>query len=259
MRHNFMMAMTALLACFHILQASTSFAGWTRHGYDEFDRLKWTQYEDGTVISYDYDQVGNRTAKYTYMSVPGSFTISVTTSGNGAVFPSGVITVPSGSNQSFSIEPNAGSVLTSLLVDGVSVTGFAFYLLTAGLLISAVVGLYSGHKPETTLWGIIISLVSISFMWFLIRQKTIVGSALNSSAILADAACSRACLNLSLVLMLSSIGYEVTGIGSLDSVGAMVIAWLTFKEGRESFGKARGLACACACSRQERSLSREHQ
>ena len=41
------------------------------------------------------------------------------------------------------------------------------------------------------------------------------------------------------------MGYEVTGIGGIDSVGAMVIAALAFKEGRESFQKARGVGCSC--------------
>ncbi|HIJ86214.1 MAG TPA: hypothetical protein HPP97_00860 [Desulfuromonadales bacterium] len=128
------------------------------------------------------------------------------------------------------------------------ITGTAFYLLSAGLVLTAGIDLYGGHRPETTLRGIIISLASMSFMWYLIRQKTIVGKALGSQAILADAACSRACLSLSLVLMVTSIGYQATGIGSLDSIGAILISWLTFREGREAFAKARGLNCSCSCS-----------
>jgi len=111
-----------------------------------------------------------------------------------------------------------------------------------------MISLYQQHKPETTLWGIAISLGSISFMWYLIRQKTRVGKQLGSNAILADAACSRACLYLSLVLMVSSVGYELTGIGSLDAIGALLIAWLAFREGRESFEKASGLDCSCSCN-----------
>jgi len=57
-------------------------------------------------------------------------------------------------------------------------------------------------------------------MWLLIHYKVKVGTALNSPAILADAACSRTCLHLSLVLMASSLGYRLTGIASLDAIGA---------------------------------------
>lgn len=146
------------------------------------------------------------------------------------------------------ISANGGESRDEFERRALRITGGAFYLLTIGLVLSAVISLQQQHKPETTLWGIVISLASMSFMWYLIRQKTKVGTALNSPAILADAACSRACLYLSLVLLLSSAGYELTGIGSLDAIGALLIAWLAFREGRESFDKAKGLNCSCSCS-----------
>lgn len=64
--------------------------------------------------------------------------------------------------------------------DALRVTGTAFYILTAGLIVTASINLYRGHKPETTLWGIIISLVSILSMWLLIHYKIKVGRQLNS-------------------------------------------------------------------------------
>ena len=128
------------------------------------------------------------------------------------------------------------------------ITGSSFYALTVGLLVMAGLNLFQGHKPETTLWGIVVSLVSLSFMWGLIHFKTKVGKALGSAAILADAACSRACLYLSLVLLAASAGYEATGIGGLDSAGGAVLAWLSWREGREAFGKAKGQLCGCQCS-----------
>ena len=146
------------------------------------------------------------------------------------------------------IKANAGETSDTFEQRALRITGSAFYVLSLGLLLTAAINLYSDHKPETTLWGFVISLISISFMWYLIHQKNKVGTALNSPAILADAACSRACVYLSLVLMISSIGYELTGIASLDAIGAILIAWLTFKEGREAFGKARGMSCSCNCS-----------
>lgn len=146
------------------------------------------------------------------------------------------------------IRKNGGESLDSFEQRALRITGGAFYALAAGLVLTAVINLLQQHRPETTLWGIIISLVSISFMWLLIHYKTRVGIALNSPAILADAACSRACVYLSLVLLVGSVGYEVTGVGSLDSLGAILIAWLAWKEGREAFGKARGLSCSCGCT-----------
>jgi divalent metal cation (Fe/Co/Zn/Cd) transporter len=133
--------------------------------------------------------------------------------------------------------------------DALNVTGTAFYILTAGLVVTSLINLYHGHKPETTLWGIIISLVSILSMWFLIHYKVKVGKGLNSQAILADANCTKACMYLSVALFLSSVGYELTGIGGLDSIGALAIAVLSFREGSESFEKAKVNPCSCrSCS-----------
>ena len=125
------------------------------------------------------------------------------------------------------------------------ITGWAFYILTFGLVLSAGLSFYEQHKPNSTFWGIIVSLVSISFMWLLIHYKTKVGTLLNSSAILADAACSKACLYLSLVLLIASAGYELTGLRIFDSAGALLIAYFSYREGKEAFQKSRGLSCCC--------------
>jgi divalent metal cation (Fe/Co/Zn/Cd) transporter len=125
------------------------------------------------------------------------------------------------------------------------ITGWAFFLLTAGLVVSSGLSIYEHHRPDSTVWGIIVSLVSIACMWLLIHYKIKVGAALDSPAILADAACSRVCLQLSLVLLAASTGYELTGIGGFDAVGALLIAFLAFREGREALRKAKGLNCCC--------------
>ena len=145
------------------------------------------------------------------------------------------------------IRANNGETRDEFEQRALRITGTAFYLLSAGLALTAALNLYQQHKPEATLSGVVISSLSISFMWFLIHHKTKVGTALNSPAILADAACSKACVYLSLVLLAASLGYELTGIASLDALGALFIAWLTWREGRESFQKAAGMTCSCSC------------
>jgi divalent metal cation (Fe/Co/Zn/Cd) transporter len=126
------------------------------------------------------------------------------------------------------------------------ITGGAFYLLAAGLTATALVNVVQGNRPTSTFWGIVVALVSIVSMGLLIRAKVTVGTALGSPAILADAACTRACLYLSVVLLAASAGYVLTGIGWLDALGTLGIAAFAAKEGREAFGKARGIACCCA-------------
>jgi divalent metal cation (Fe/Co/Zn/Cd) transporter len=84
-------------------------------------------------------------------------------------------------------------------------------------------------------------------MWTLIHYKVKIGRQLNSPAILADANCTKACLYLSVVLLIASAGYELTGIGGLDAIGVIMIAGLSFREGRESFLKAKG-STVCTCN-----------
>ena len=127
------------------------------------------------------------------------------------------------------------------------ITGTGFYVLTIGLSIIAAVDLYRGHKPETTFWGIVVSIISIATMWLLIHYKVKVGKQLNSEAILSDAACTRACLQLSIVLLIASVGYELTHIGGIDSMGTFVIAGLCYREGKEALEKAKKKSFACAC------------
>lgn len=134
------------------------------------------------------------------------------------------------------------------------VTGVAFYLLSAGLTMGALLNLYQGHKPETTVWGIVIAAISISVMWILIHYKVKVGRQLRSDAILADANCSRVCLWLSCILLIASAGYELTGIGGIDAAGAVLIALLSLREGREAWEKARGGTCHCCGCEDERAL-----
>lgn len=125
------------------------------------------------------------------------------------------------------------------------VTGLSFYLLTAGLLASAVINIITGHKPETTLVGVIISSISIAFMWALVALKRKVGRTLDSAPILADAQCSLVCIYMSLVLLAASFVYEVTGFGLVDSLGALGLVYFSVNEGKEAFEKAKNLDCEC--------------
>jgi divalent metal cation (Fe/Co/Zn/Cd) transporter len=125
------------------------------------------------------------------------------------------------------------------------ITGASFYLLAVGLAATAVFNLFTAHKPETTLPGLIISVISIAIMWALVWGKRKVGRALNSAPILADANCTLVCIYMSLVLLAASLIYQFTGFGFVDSLGALGLIYFSVREGRESFEKAAGLDCDC--------------
>ena len=121
------------------------------------------------------------------------------------------------------------------------VTGWSFYLLAGGLLINALYNLYIGHKPVSTLSGTIIALISVAVMWALVAGKRKVGRTLASEPILSDANCTMVCIYMSVVLLVSSLIYEFTGFGLVDSLGAIGLIYFSISEGRESFEKAAGL------------------
>jgi hypothetical protein len=128
------------------------------------------------------------------------------------------------------------------------VTGYAFYSLVVGLTVTSIYNIWTGHKPETTFWGVVISVISIAIMWVLVYGKTKVGNQLNSDAILADAGCTRICIYMSVILLIASGIFELTGIPYLDSIGTLGIAYLSFKEGRECFEKAKSdKLCGSCC------------
>ena len=126
------------------------------------------------------------------------------------------------------------------------ITGFSFYALVIGLVITSIYNIYTGHKPSTTFWGIIISIISIGVMWFLVVAKSKTGKLLNSEAILADAECTRVCIYMSVILLISSAIYEFTSFAYIDSLGTLGLSYLAFKEGRECFEKAKSdKYCTC--------------
>jgi divalent metal cation (Fe/Co/Zn/Cd) transporter len=126
------------------------------------------------------------------------------------------------------------------------ITGVSFYILVVGLLLSSILVFYTGRTPETTFWGIVISTISIIVMLALIYGKIKTGKKLNSDAILADANCTKVCIYMSIVLLISSAIYVLTGFKYADALGTLGLAWFSFKEGKECFEKAASNKhCVC--------------
>ncbi len=143
------------------------------------------------------------------------------------------------------IMQNPDSPRSRYEITALKITGTAFYLLSAGLFAGIVLNLINHHRPETTLWGVIISLVSIAVMSWLMNAKRIIGKKLHSEPILADANCTKICIYMSLVLLASSLIYELTGFAYADSIGTAGLIYFSITEGKEAFEKVRGKECCC--------------
>lgn len=127
------------------------------------------------------------------------------------------------------------------------VTGSSFYILTVGLIIGSILNVVQNVKPETTLPGMIIAVISIATMYWLMKSKLAVGKALNSDAIIADANCTKTCFYLSFILLASSGLYQIFQIAYFDILGSLGIAYFAFKEGREAFEKVKSGNLMCSC------------
>lgn len=143
------------------------------------------------------------------------------------------------------IQRNPGMPRSDFERTALRITGTSFYLLAAGLFASVIVNILTKHKPETTMPGVIIALISIATMWALVAAKRKVGRALASAPILADANCTLVCVYMSLVLLAASFIYQLTGFGFVDSLGALGLIFFSAREGGESFKKAKGMECEC--------------
>jgi len=143
------------------------------------------------------------------------------------------------------IRQNPTSSKSSFEIKALKITGTSFYILSAGLLTGIIINVINHHKPETTLWGIVVSLISIVVMVWLMNSKKRVGKQLNSEPIISDSNCTKVCVYMSLVLLISSLVYELTGFAYADVIGAAGLIYFSITEGKEAFEKAEGIGCNC--------------
>ncbi|RLK02218.1 cation transporter [Tenacibaculum discolor] len=137
------------------------------------------------------------------------------------------------------IQKNPNSKRDDFERTALRITGIAFYILVFGLVVTSIYNIWTGHKPLTTFWGVVISIISILIMWILVVWKRKVGNQLNSVPILADANCTMVCVYMSIILLVSSGVYELFNIPYIDSIGTLGLSYFAFKEGRECFEKAK--------------------
>ena len=145
------------------------------------------------------------------------------------------------------ISQNPDSSKSPFEINALKITGWSFYILSAGLIVSAILSVIGGEQPKSTLLGIIIAVLSILCMVALIHYKRVVGEKLNSKAIVADAQCNLVCIYMSITLLISSFLFEAFSIPYIDAAGALGLVYFSVNEGRECFEKARSMDDDCHC------------
>ncbi len=122
---------------------------------------------DGSLWAWGYNYsgqlgLGDRTDRHTPTQVPGSWwnsplvDIFASAGAGGAISPSGLAIVTSGSNQTFNITPNKGYRVAAVLVDNVSigpVRSYTFTGVTANHTIQAIFKKTSVSQLFLILWN----------------------------------------------------------------------------------------------------------
>jgi divalent metal cation (Fe/Co/Zn/Cd) transporter len=122
--------------------------------------------------------------------------------------------------------------------------------LGVGIALTAVARLGSGGAAQSPVPAMVVGLVSLLGMVFLWRAKLATARALDSRTLELDAACSRACIQLSAVLLAGGLlQAAVPALWWADGVAALGLAALVFREGREGWRAASrpDFSGGCGC------------
>lgn len=112
--------------------------------------------------------------------------------------------------------------------------GILFGLLSIIAVTAAVFRFISGQGPQSTLAGLVISILSLSFMFYLWKAKQSVARKLDSATMMSDARCSLACIKLSVILLLGSgLFILMPTLWWIDSAAAIGLAIVIGNEGWE--------------------------
>jgi len=125
----------------------------------------------------------------------------------------------------------------------IKLIGYSFFILGAYVLLKSGKALYFGERPDPSLAGIIIAILSLIIMpvLFYIKHKT--GKALKSKSLVADSKQTLACIIMSVALLTGLALNYLYQIWWLDPIVGVFIALILFKEGKEALEEEK--LCNC--------------
>lgn len=124
----------------------------------------------------------------------------------------------------------------------IRLVGLSFLILAGYVAIDAVNTLIHRERPDESLPGILLAIVSLIVMPLLARAKRKVAVAINSGALHADSRQTDICAYLSAILLGGLLLNALLGWWWADPVAALVMVPIIAKEGVEG---VRGNSCCC--------------
>jgi divalent metal cation (Fe/Co/Zn/Cd) transporter len=113
----------------------------------------------------------------------------------------------------------------------IKMISYSFFVLAAYILYESASKLYLHDKPDPTIVGIVISLISIVVMTVLFRFKQKIGLAIKSKSIIVDSKQTLACIYLSIALFVGLGLNYLIGFWQADPIVGILIAFFLIKEG----------------------------
>lgn len=121
--------------------------------------------------------------------------------------------------------------------------GYTFWILGAYVLWESAEKLLRGERPEATLLGVAITVVSLLVMPVLYVAKRRTAERLGSRSLAADSRQTLACMGMSVAVLAGLALNGLFGLWQADPVIGLLIAGLLFREGRETIRE--GKLCCC--------------
>jgi divalent metal cation (Fe/Co/Zn/Cd) transporter len=139
-------------------------------------------------------------------------------------------------------ESHGGRAVEDVERKAIRLVAWAFFALAAYVGGRSLLDLISGSRPEESLPGIVLAVVSLIVMPVLAWQKNRVARRLDSRALQADSTQTSLCTYLSAFLLLGLLTNAMFGWWWADPVAGLAIAGFAAKEGRELW-TAEDLCC----------------
>jgi len=125
----------------------------------------------------------------------------------------------------------------------VRLVGYTFFILAAYVLLDSVRKLWSGERPEASVLGIAITVVSLIVMPLLYLAKRRTARTIGSRSLAADSRQTLACMGMSAGVLLGLMLNRWLGLWQADPLVGIAIALLLVREGREALRE--GTLCCC--------------
>lgn len=139
-------------------------------------------------------------------------------------------------------ESHGGRTAEEVERKAIRLVAWAFYLLAAYVGIQAIADLLTSSRPQESVPGIALAIVSIIVMPVLAWRKRIVARRLDSRALQADSSQTTLCTYLSVFLLVGLVTNAWFGWWWADPVAGLGIAAFAAKEGRELW-TSKDLCC----------------